>query len=183
MLRNEMKLDTLDDRINAYLDGELAQPSVENLLREADSNPAVRAELDRAKSLRWTLRSLDDSIAPPDLAESVLGEARRTSHQIERPPVARAARGRRLVSSLAAAAMIVIAILLVVPGPAPDPAETYTEQEVAQALEDIYTAFAIVSQVGERTGRIVRDEALMGRTIEPVRNALKGVVGPQDTQL
>lgn len=79
--------------------------------------------------------------------------------------------------------MLVMSALLIVPAPAPNPTESYSEQEVAQALEDIQMAFSIVSEVGERTGRIVREEVLMGRTTEPVSNALKGVAGPQETQL
>lgn len=169
----DMKPDPkMESRIDAYLDGELSAAEREAFLAEARADAALGGELELARRLQATFRALPRPEAPPDLAPSVLDRARRASDRENRRPLARS---RYLVSGLSAAAMIVIAILLVVPGRPPGiDATMYSDEDVAQALEDVQWALAFVSHMGERTGRIVRDEALVGRTIEPVRSALDG---------
>jgi anti-sigma factor RsiW len=167
------------DRIDAFLDDELTVEEREQLLLDAQEDSALAAELARAQALRSAFRGLDGVTAPPDMAPAVLDRVRRASLLENRPPVRRRP---PVFRGVVAVAMIVVAVLLIVPGEVPRDQEVYTDQEIAQALEDVQWAFSIVSQVGERTGRIVRDEALVGRTIEPVRSALEGVVSPSESQ-
>jgi anti-sigma factor RsiW len=163
-----MKWDEHSDlRIDALLDGELSEDDEAVLMAEAAQDPALQAEIDAALRLKATLQSIPAPEPDPAMKQELMHRISRTT---DRAPQRRV---RKFAPVASALAMITIALVLIVTDGRPTEDQyLYTEAEVEQALADVQWALGYVSHMGERAGKIVRDEAIVGRTIEPVRAAL-----------
>lgn len=104
-----------DERVSAYLDGELDAAERQAIERYVETLPEWRAELDEVAWARDTLRSLPVHEAPPGFWEAALAP------ELAEARTRRQRRGRRLrVAGLGAAAAAVAAVVtaaLVVPSP------------------------------------------------------------------
>lgn len=104
-----------DERLSAYLDGELDTAERQTIERYVETLPEWRAELDEVAWAREKLRSLPVREAPPGFWEAAL------TPELAEARTRRQRRGRRLrVAGLGAAAAAVAAVVtaaLVVPSP------------------------------------------------------------------
>jgi anti-sigma factor RsiW len=138
---------TPDDRLSAYLDGELAVDERDAVERYLAASQEWRAELDEVAWARTTLRALPAREAPPGFWEVALAPELATAR-------ARRARRRRAprvagLGAAAAAAAAVITAALVVPSPdtvtpnVPDAADSHAVR--GSVTNDPVTQLATVS--------------------------------------
>lgn len=168
----------MDMRIDALLDDELDARDLAELLAEAEVDPSLRAELDRARYVREAMRSLPEHQCPPEIAARVKAVANRPA-MTDRPARTRL---RRVYGPAALAVAAAIAFLVVMVPVTPPPASEPTAEEVQQALEEVQLAFAIVADVGRVTGETVRDDVLP-RTTDPVRRVVRQFIPDETHQI
>jgi anti-sigma factor RsiW len=109
-----------DERISAYLDGDLSPAEHAEVQKLLVSSALWRTELDQISWVRVTVRALPAQAAPPGLFEHLLREGLEAPGPQQAAPIplrprthpARASRAVRWVGSAAAAAAIVVAALL-----------------------------------------------------------------------
>ena len=80
---------TVDERITAYLDDELSSSERAEVDRLLNDSPPLRQKLEQMRKLRTLLNELPRHSAPPELADSVLGDLERQmllSDDLDNPP-------------------------------------------------------------------------------------------------
>lgn len=179
MNESERIMAWLDDRLEAYVDGDLPEHErcrIERLLAGSDE---ASEQLALAQGVSAHLSALSAPPCPPEITRSVLAQARAESRAnlVERL-VGRfeSAWETFLRPSLAAALLVllVVAGALVGPsrGPAPATEAAASPAEVEQALHDAKWALAFVTQIGKQTGQSIRRDVLEERVAVPVQRAL-----------
>lgn len=158
----------MDTRVDEYLDGELSGAESASLLSDAASDPALRADLERAVLLRDALRSMPHHECPPEVVVRAHAAAKqRRTDRAARPALRRS--GVAVAALLGAAILLIVAVRPTLPEPEPQP----TQAEVQQALDDVQLAFALIADAGRRTGRTVREEIIPEtRALEIARRPL-----------
>ncbi|MEN8007528.1 MAG: zf-HC2 domain-containing protein [Candidatus Krumholzibacteriota bacterium] len=133
----------------AFCSGEL-DPAERKLVQDHLNRCAdCRAELAREMNLRATLGSLPRATAPAGLAERILEDpAPAAEHRSSR----RTGRRRLAAMGLAAAGLAAVLLLPVLhTGPAPE--QTWTDQEIAAARQEVLYTLALTAKVIDRTQR------------------------------
>ena len=158
-----MPHDPLDERLSAYLDGELSaaeRADVESLLRE---QPELVDALDDLRQLGDGIRQLPRESPGPHFADRVVAQIERAGANRPDPP--RPARPRAWLlaaGALAAIAALVLAIVSMQPGPdnvAQPPALSPAEQAVAAVLEPAKEGQAVIVRL-RLTKDAIRSKAL-----------------------
>lgn len=166
---DEMRCETVDEHVEAFIDGELATDLSLRLRRHLDRCPSCAAEVERARTAVAALRGLPELEAPPSVLRRVRAEVNE--------PVRNLARRRRF--RLAAA----VAVLLSVVGGlyavrhvdrGPDP-------EALRAAAELEYALARLSDITRRANRLaanrVIDRSPISSTIDGVNHTIDTVLG------
>lgn len=167
---------TMDERIDRWLDGELDEEAVAALEADAAADPNIEREMRLAQAARSALASLPRPVCPPEVAAAAKAAAR-----ADRPDRAPLRNARRRAAAFAVAVVLIATSLVLISRQPAEPQPTHAE--VQKALDDIQFAFAVVADVGKRTGESVRDEVFTDATIRPIRRAVDDVFpGPSEEQ-
>lgn len=168
-------------RIDAYLDGDLAPADARALEAHCAACPACADELALAHAVQAALHAWTTPPCPDRVVDAALSEirTRRARALVRHARNAGAALIRpmwRPALALATAGAVVVGLLVLRPA-SPEP-ETYTQAEIDQAVADAQRTLAILSDVGHRTGLIVRDDVLEPHVIAPVQRTVDDVLDP-----
>lgn len=148
--------DTIDEhweaRINALLDGELAEDEIAALKAEAEHNRALARAIVDAHAVQAMIEDLEIERAPASLRKK-LSRIPRTESAGNRTWLGMP--GWAPVGAMAAIPLVVIAMVMMQPGPSQP---EYTQAEVLRARQEVLTAFAYLDRIGERTGRKIENE-------------------------
>jgi anti-sigma factor RsiW len=151
----------VDDRIEAYLDGDLPDEErarFERLLQQQDD---WQRELALAVNLRDELRAFDTPALSPDVTRAILQETRREAWRAILDRIRSNLWGPTIVPwkpALATLAVLLVAVVMIWvgrPGPV-DPA-SFSDTEVEQALAEVKWTLGYVSKTGKMTGDSVED--------------------------
>lgn len=170
-----------DDRLEAYLDGELSPDEAARVERVLDASPPLRAALGAAVRVQDELRLMPQPLAPRGFAEGVLAEVTRR-REATLPGRLRLAASRAAQAtsealratwrpSLAAAMLLLLVLSGVLFGRS-TPAPAAESAEVRQATDEVKWVLAYLSQVGREAGAVVREDVLEQHVVRPVQSAL-----------
>ena len=168
-----------DDRVEAFLDGDLAALEAEAFDHALADDADCEAELFLATRIRTELRALPRPACPPAVTRAVIAQARRDVRRA-RPERLRAWLDRWWTPfwqpSLAMALLLALVFTASLVGRPAAPAADAARVEAA--LAEAKWTLAYLSQVGRQTGRSVRHDVLEHRVVEPVQAAL-GTILPE----
>lgn len=159
----------IDERLEAYLDGDLPPEEAAVLDRVLATSPTWHEQADLARSIRSVLREAPALRCPPAVTETVLRtawndvQAASSFDQRLGQAIDRVSEGLRTawagwtrwMRPVAVTAALVGAVALAGVLGAPEHASV-PETQVAQAREEVAWTLAYVSQMGRRTAEVVR---------------------------
>lgn len=176
----------MDDRLEAYVDGDLPPDELQAFAAAMQVDPAWQAEVARARRVRAALKHLPQPACPPAVTHAVMVEVE------QRAQAARRQNWTRLIDRLLAAtdgllrpaltmavlvALVVTAARLGAPsGELTTARQLYTQAEVERAAVQVRWALGYLADVGETTGEAVQEEVLREHVTRPVQNALDDVL-------
>lgn len=170
-----MDYDWLDERVEAYVDGELSGADLERFEAALTESADLRASVATARRIREVMASMPVPKCPEPAVSEVLrlaADSRRSLPMRDRYIEALRPR-RRLVRAFAVAAVVATvaisgSLFLRDVGP---------QDEVKQGLADVKLALAYVGEAGRQAGDIVRIEVMDEGVVTPIRRAVSHVTG------
>ena len=164
--------------MEAYSDGLLSRKERKTFESMLTRNPELARQVELARRVRETLRSIEIPACPPSVYEPVLEMARRESEVERRSPVRdwleglmrpRLAPARLIVvvSAVFAAALTAVVVMnergaVTTPG----------DDQVQAALAEVKLALSYVSKAGRETGSAIRHRAVDESIIDPTLRAI-----------
>ncbi|MBT8400080.1 MAG: hypothetical protein KJO98_06365 [Rhodothermia bacterium] len=167
-----MNYDWLDERVEAYVDGELSGADLERFEAGLTESADLRTAVATARRIREVMASVPLPQCPEPAVADVLrlaSESRRSLSMRDRYIEALRPR-RRLVQVFAVAAVVAIGGSLILRDLGP-------QNEVEQGLADVKLALAYVGEAGRQAGDIVRIEVVDEGVVRPIRRAVSHVTG------
>ncbi len=131
----------------AYCSGELDPAGMDTVRRHLDGCALCREELGREMEIRGILGSLPQEECPEALERLINAAAPRSVTSIS------SARNRRRMTAVLVLAAASLAVALLVPAldPVSGPAQSWTEEEVASARQEVMFTLALTVKVIDRT--------------------------------
>ncbi len=166
-----MHCDWVQERLEPYLDTELPDNERSSLEVHLQICAACSAELETARKVQETLRTLPAQAAPEQITEAVYAHARADLRTRRRVWLQGWTTGWRPVLGVAVAAILLIFTTIGLQDQ--EPTDTATPAEIARAERQAKWAIAYLSQVGHRTGLTVRDEVIGYRVVRPLRRSIQ----------
>ncbi len=172
---DNQKRDWLDDRIEAYLDGDLKPGDADRFDEIALMDEDLARELNLARSISSSLSSIPDETCPVGVTRGVMAHVRRDVRRsffnrlqatLNRQGVA------RLKPAIAMALLLIVVLSSVIVGrnsPVPD-------AEVAQALADVKMALAYLSDAGRTTGAAVKQDIIGPLVVRPLSRSMNAII-------
>jgi len=167
MTNNNHNQDWYEDRVEAYVDGDLSADEHARFEERLGSDTTLQQSVNDARAVVSTLRTVRGAACPDDVTLRVLQQVRES--EAAKQPAVRADRSavvhrlpllRRVpMRTVAVAAAACLAALLFLKQPN-SPAQTYSDAEVQQALREAKYALAIVSNASRETVRTIRMDAM-----------------------
>lgn len=169
--------DWIDDRIEAYLDGELPTEE-ETLFEEAILTQDLTSEVDwvdelfLARQVRAGLRGLPDLACPPAVTEAVMAQSRQLARVAWQERLRLWFRQQWTVIWQPALAMSMLLLIVVSSSliGRTDTTDTFAQAEVDQALAEVQWTLAYLSEMGRETGKSVRHDVIESRVVEPMQS-------------
>jgi anti-sigma factor RsiW len=168
----------MEDRIEAYLDGDLAADEAAAFAYHLGDDEAWGEELFLAAEIQGVLREMPIPPCPSHVAPAVLAEARRRHRSGLRKQFQARLAGLWADTWRPAFAMAVLVVLVVsasLIGNTTRQPDAAASEEVQLALADVKLTLAYLSEVGRRTGTSVRQDVLESHVVLPVQHALGSV--------
>lgn len=169
----------MEARIEAYVDGDLPAAERERFEATVAADPAWRVEVRAANAVRAGLRALPHASAPPAVAAAALRRIEQIERQDRREAVRRAwgqAWAATWRPALAMGVLVAAVVTSTFVGPAPRPLNATREPsaaEVQRAVQEARWALAYLSDVGRKTGVLVRKDVIGARVVAPAESALR----------
>ncbi|MEM9305145.1 MAG: hypothetical protein AAGE01_23750 [Pseudomonadota bacterium] len=161
-----------DNRIEAYVDGDLPDNELRMFEARMAHDPALEAAVDRAVSVLDGLGEVPRYACPVDMAERV---ERITTGRPQRRKVARPLFG---LAAAASACAVAVALWLNAPGTVTDAdvalAASPTEAELAAARSELALALSYLDKAGDLATREISEQVVGGGLIEPIRQSVGG---------
>lgn len=185
MQGNSRTNDWFDERVEAFVDGDLTGQELLAFRERLDDDERLREQVRVAERITSTLGEAPTFTLP----ESMVRQAQSTGSDSGRSDVSKqtSGRGLRLIqsprfvwTSVAAAAAIVFAVVLF---PTQTQVQNFdnsepTQAEVERALAEVKWTLALVSDIGNE-----REDIVNGHIVAPVQKAMSFViVGSDETQ-
>lgn len=175
------------DQLEAFVDDALPEAIASLAQHHIEGCPRCQVELKLAQRIRTGLGKLPSQRCPEHVTRAVLAAANQPPHRLGwrarvfgwLPPMP--ALDMRVVAAAGVALALVIAGLLVRPdgeGPAPQ----FTQAELARAEIQLKSALGYVGKMSQRSGRLVRDEALAPHVVQPMQEAVEAMFQIRPTQ-
>lgn len=174
----------MEDRIEAYLDGELEEAERASFERHLAGDQAWEAELFLAGKIRNGLQALPQPVCPPHVMHAVLAEVA----QLEQRSWRHRLKGWAdrwwaafWQPSLAMALLLAVVVTATLVGRSPAPASMPAQADleaaaVQEALAEAKWTLAYLSEVGRETGKAVRHDVLEERVVAPMQHALGSIL-------
>ena len=156
------------ERIEAYIDGDLTPVEQGQLEAHAATCAACAAELEDARRLVGALRTLPSLTCPDAVSQALQDRIHRT----------RRTAAKRWYAPLAAAAVLVLIAGYHLFDPEPVP-PTFSPKEIAQARRQVEWTLAYLGDLNSRMGTTVRDDVIQPRLVEPLRLNLDAILPVQ----
>lgn len=172
----------MDDRIEAYVDGELPPDERATFERVLDDHPHWTQQVRQAKRIRNELNAMPVPACPPQVTQTVLAHTRSAGSPLNWSTVWRQFWDRfdaltRLswqpVAAMATLVLIVVASVWVSPAPTDLETTRYSAAEVERAEAQAKWALAYVAQVGTETQGTLQREVFQEQIADPTRRALR----------
>ncbi|MDE2812682.1 MAG: zf-HC2 domain-containing protein [Gemmatimonadota bacterium] len=160
------------ERIEAYIDGELTPVEQDRLETHAATCAACAAELKDARRLVGELRDLPALTCPDAVSQALQDRIYRTRQDRWRTAA------KRWYKPLAAAAVLVLIAGYHLFDPEPVP-PTFSPKEVAQARRQVEWTLAYLDDLNSRMGTAVRDDVIQPRLVQPLRLNLDAILPVQ----
>lgn len=170
-----MDYDWLDDRVEAYVDGELSGADLERFEAALTESADLRASVATARRIREVMASMPLPKCPEPAVSEVLrlaSDSRRSASMRDR--YIEALRPRRRLVHVFAIAAVVVAVAV---GGSLVLRDSGPQDEVKQGLADVKLALAYVGEAGRQAGDIVRIEVVDEGVVTPIRRAVSHVTG------
>ncbi|NBC17626.1 MAG: hypothetical protein GVY18_09970 [Bacteroidetes bacterium] len=172
--------DWIDDRIDAYLDGDLPEDERAAVEQHLAVHPDAKAEVTLARRVRDGLRALPEPTCPDRVTRTVLAEVHRRQ-RADRFQRLRAWIERQWLQfwqpalAMSVLLLLIATALLVGQPPQPSP-NAVADAEVQHALDEVRWTLAYLSDVSQQAGASVRDEVLERRVVAPMHRAVHPLV-------
>ena len=160
------------ERIEAYIDGELTPVEQGRLEAHAATCAACAAELEDARRLVGALRTLPSLPCPDEVSQALQDRIHQTRQDRWRTAA------KRWYKPLAAAAVLALIAgrFLFDPEPAPP---AFSPKEIAQARRQVEWTLAYLGDLNSRMGTTVRDDVIQPRIVQPLRLNLDTILPVQ----
>lgn len=159
----------LDERVEAWLDGEVPEAEAEALAAHLRECPECAETLAWARVVRDELRALPRFAAPRRVSRAVLAETR-----LDEPSRRRLARWRAVAAAVVAGALLATGLFL------GGLDSSRPASEVARAETEVRFALALLGQLQRRTADEVRDEVLETGLGGPLRRVQRSLATKGD---
>ncbi|UCG53041.1 MAG: zf-HC2 domain-containing protein [Candidatus Latescibacterota bacterium] len=169
----------LRDRIEPYLDGELA--AIDTTVFESHLGVCAHCseELELAKRVLGELRSLPAERCPDTVTSTVFETIGSDQTRPTENPIRRWLTGWRhgqLRPALVGLFVLIVTVSAVLVARHHRSTNRITPEEMAKAEAELRWTLALVGDVGRRTGLTVRDDVLGERVVRPMRRAVFSVL-------
>ena len=160
------------ERIEAYIDGELTPVERGHLEAHVATCAACAAELQDARSLVKSLRALPPITCPDTVSQALQDRIHQTRQDRWRTAA------KKWCAPLAAAAVLALIAgrLLFDPEPAQP---VFSPKEIAQARRQVEWTLAYLGDLNSRMGAAVRDDVIQPRLVQPLRLNLDAILPAQ----
>ena len=170
----------LDDRIEAYLDGDLPAGEAEKVEQMLADDEEWLAEIHLAQQIRDELRSQPKPVCPPEVTRHVFSEVRRLAF-VSWKDRFRMWADRWWVEWWQPTLAMSLLVLVIVSasllgGLSPTHSQKTETMEVQTALAEAKWTLAYLSQVGRNAGQSVRHDVLRDRVVAPMQNAIESIL-------
>jgi anti-sigma factor (TIGR02949 family) len=169
----------VSDRIEIYLDGELATADMSSFESHLGACAHCAEELELAKRVLGELRNLPAQRCPDAVTSEVFESIGAEKTRAAEKPFRRWLAGWRyglLRPALVGSFMLIVTVSAVFVGRHYRSANRITPEEAAKAEAELRWTLALVGDVGRRTGLTVRDDVLGERVVRPMRRAVFSVL-------
>ncbi|HEX7070876.1 MAG TPA: hypothetical protein VF190_08725 [Rhodothermales bacterium] len=168
-----MNSEWAQDRIEAYVDGDLNRDerrTFESVLR---ADPALTESVRQARRIRTALHAMLTPECPAEVTEAIVRRVRSDG-----------AAKRSVISlfpdwstswrpALVVTAALAVSLLVWRPWQQPPPPpEQYAAEDVELALQEVKWTLAYLNDIGSRTGETIRDEVIAERVVDPIERSL-----------
>ena len=160
------------ERIEAYIDGELTPAEQDRLEAHAATCATCAAELEDARRLISALRTLPSLTCPNAVSQALQDRIHQTRQDRWRTAA------KRWYAPLAAAAVLVLIAGYHLFDPEPVP-PAFSPKEVAQARRQVEWTLAYLGDLNSRMGTTVRDDVIQQRLVQPLRLNLDTILPVQ----
>ena len=160
------------ERVEAYIDGELTPVEQGRIEAHAATCAACAAELEDARRLVGALRTLPSLTCPDAVSQALQNRIHRTRQDRWRTAA------KRWYKPLAAAAVLALIAghLLFDPEPV---SPAFSPKEIAQARRQVEWTLAYLGDLNSRMGTTVRDDVIQQRLVQPLRLNLDTILPVQ----
>jgi len=160
------------ERIEAYIDGELTPAEQDRLEAHAATCATCAAELEDARRLISALRTLPSLTCPNAVSQALQDRIHQTRQDRWRTAA------KRWYAPLAAAAVLALIAGYHLFDPEPVP-PAFSAKEVAQARRQVEWTLAYLGDLNSRMGTAVRDDVIQPHLVQPLRLNLDTILPVQ----
>jgi len=169
------KRDWLDDRIEAFLDGDLSPEEAAAFDEVALMDENLAREMKISQSISTSLGMTADLECPDEVVRNVMAHVKR---DVRRSYVQRLMDGILDLPILRPKPAFAMALLVIVvlSSTLISRRTTGTDPEVTQALADVKLALAYLSDVGRTTGTTVGQDVIGPHVVGPMSKSLNSII-------
>lgn len=167
-----------DAKLEAWLDGDLSAIDGARFEKLLASDEWLQNESDLARSISDTFASMDDVRCPDDVTAQIMTHVRR-DWVMQLPRRLKDGFGRMASAGLRPALAMMLLLVVVISSTwiSRNPAvPTGQDAEVAQALEDVKMALAVLADAGRTTGTTVSNEVIGPYVVRPMAKGMNSVI-------
>ncbi len=166
----------LEDKLDAYLDGELSRKEARSARKHLKMCDFCREQLREKRELSQRIRSLTVQQCPDRIVEFVVREtsAKKPSVRIRREGVSW--RFAAVAATVATVALF-LAVWPIIRTTPPNSQYEYSAAEIAQAKSDVERALIYVNEALTRTQKTLEQEVMPERVIKPLKMSIQEIFG------
>lgn len=167
-----------DDRLEAWLDGELGDDDARRFADLLSSDDWLQSETDRARLISAEFDAMSDAPCPDEVTKAVMAHVRRDwlfalPRQLSEGFSRMASAGLRPALAMFLLLVVVISSTQIARGPG---AATGEDAEVARALQDVKMALAVLADASQTTGTTVGDGVIGPYVVRPMAKGMNSVI-------
>ena len=172
---SEFDLKWYDERLEAYVDGELNEDDRRRMDAYLSDSGAAARQLRIARMVKAKLADMPWEVCPPDVTRAVLVAARKDARSsILRRTLdeIRSAWATILRPSLSVGVLVAAILVGTLVGRKDVEEIAATPQEIQRALDEAKWTLAFLAELGRKTGQSIRKEVIEERVAQPMQKAI-----------